>query len=71
VDDWTVYNLGLSYSLTDSVGWASGLTLNAGIRNLTNEKPPFADETFGYFSSLHNSYGRVTWGQVTYSFGAN
>lgn len=71
VDDWTVYNLGLSYSFADSGGWASGLTLNAGVRNLTDEDPPFADETFGYFSSLHNSYGRVTWAQLTYAFGDN
>jgi len=71
VEDWTVYNLGLAYSFADAQGWAQGLTLNAGVRNLTNEKPPFADESFGYFSGLHNSYGRVTWAQLTYAFGGN
>lgn len=71
VDDWTVWNLALSYSFAGRSGWANGLTLNAGVRNLTDEAPPFADETFGYFSSLHNSYGRVPWAQLTYAFGSD
>lgn len=68
VDSWTVYNLGLSYDFIDSRGFLQGLTISGGIRNVTGEDAPFADESPGYFSSLHNIYGRVTWGQLTYSF---
>ncbi len=42
--------------------------LTAGVRNLTDEEAPFADESYGYFSRLHNTYGRVLWGQLTYEF---
>jgi hypothetical protein len=68
VDDWTVWNLGLSYDFGESDNWLKGLYLNAGVRNLTNEEAPFADESYGYFSRLHNTYGRVVWGQLTYAF---
>jgi outer membrane receptor protein involved in Fe transport len=68
VESWTVYNLALSYNFADSDGWAEGLALTAGVRNLTDEEAPFADESFGYFSRLHNTYGRVVWGQLTYDF---
>jgi hypothetical protein len=68
VDSWTVYNLGLGYDFANASGGAQGLSLSGGIRNLLNEDPPFADETFSYYSSLHNSYGRVVWGQLTYAF---
>ena len=68
VESWTTYNLGLTYDFGSSSSWAQGLRLNAGVRNLTDEDPPFADESFGYFTALHNSYGRVVWGQLTYTF---
>jgi outer membrane receptor protein involved in Fe transport len=69
VDDWTVYNLALGYDFADATGgWAQGLSLTAGVRNLTDEEPPFADESFGHLTRLHNSYGRVLWGQLTYQF---
>lgn len=68
VDSWTVYNLALNYDFVDSSGWAQGLSLTAGVRNLTDEEAPFADEGFGYLSGLHNSYGRVVWGQLTFGF---
>ena len=28
----------------------------------------FMDESFGYFTRLHNTYGRVYWARVGYSF---
>ena len=68
VDSWTTYNLALNYSFAESQGWAQGLILTAGVRNLTDEDAPFADESFGYFTRLHNTYGRVVWGQLTYEF---
>lgn len=66
VDSWTTFNMALSYDF--SRGSGTGLTLTAGVRNLTDEDAPFADESFGYFTRLHNTYGRVVWGQLTYNF---
>jgi outer membrane receptor protein involved in Fe transport len=68
VDDWTVYNLTLSYDFAQLSDKTRGLDLSVGIRNLTNEEPPFADESYGYFTRLHNAYGRVYWARVGYSF---
>lgn len=68
VDDWTVYNLTLSYDFSHFSGWADGFDASLGVRNLTNEEPPFADESFGYFTRLHNAYGRVYWARVGYRF---
>ena len=56
--------LGYDFSGVDNP--ASGLILTAGIHNLTDEDPPFADESIGYFSRLHNRYGRVYWAQIGY-----
>jgi len=69
VDSWRVFDLGLTYDFSESGSdWLQGLRINAGIRNLTDESAPFADESFGYLTRLHNTYGRIAWGQLTYSF---
>jgi outer membrane receptor protein involved in Fe transport len=68
VEDWTVYNLTLGYDFSSLDNRASGLILTAGINNLTDEEPPFADESYGYFTRLHNTYGRVYWARVGYQF---
>lgn len=68
VESWKVYNLTLSYDFAAMSDKAQGLMVSAGIRNLTNEEPPFADDSFGYFTSLHDSYGRVFWARVGYRF---
>jgi iron complex outermembrane receptor protein len=68
VEDWTVYNLSLGYDFGYMSDRARGFDATFGIRNLTNEEPPFADESYGYFTRLHNTYGRVYWFRVGYSF---
>jgi outer membrane receptor protein involved in Fe transport len=68
VDDWTVTNLTLRYDFGSRSDMLSGLRLSGGVRNLSDEQPPFADESFGYFRSLHNSYGRVLWAKADYEF---
>jgi outer membrane receptor protein involved in Fe transport len=68
VDDWTVYNLTFGYDFSELSELTRGLDLSVGVRNLTNEEPPFADESFGYFTRLHNAYGRVYWARVGYRF---
>lgn len=68
VDSWTVYNLSFKYDFGYLDTKVGGLVLSAGIRNLTNEDPPFADESFGYRRQVHNSYGRVWWLKADYRF---
>ena len=68
VDDWTVYNVTLSYDFAELSERAKGFDASIGIRNLTDEDPPFADESYGYFTRLHNAYGRVYWAKVGYRF---
>ena len=68
VASWTIYNVAFSYDFSEIGNSLDGLQLMAGVRNLTNEDPPFADESYGYFTHLHNSYGRVWWFEVGYSF---
>lgn len=68
VDSWTTYNLSLRYDFGYLNNRANGLILSGGIRNLTDELPPFADESFGYRRQVHNSYGRVWWFKADYRF---
>ncbi len=39
-----------------------------GIRNLSDKKPPIADETFGYNSSVHSSLGRYFYLNINKKF---
>ncbi len=57
VDDWFTMNARVSYTIEDDSAM-DGTRLSFGIRNLTNEAPPLADESYGYFSSLHSARGR-------------
>lgn len=68
VDDWTVTNLTLRYDFGSRSDMLSGLRLSGGVRNLSDEQPPFADESFGYRRSVHNSYGRVLWAKADFEF---
>ena len=68
VSSWTIWNLAFNYDFGGHDGSLNGLGIQAGVRNLTNEEPPFADESFGYFTHLHDSYGRVYWFKLGYAF---
>ena len=68
VEAWRTYNLALNYDFSGDSGATEGLSVTLGVRNLTDEAAPFADESYGYLSRLHNTYGRVIWGQLTYEF---
>lgn len=61
VDPWLTTDLTFSYNFGQQTDQFSGLGLSAGIRNLTDEQPPFTDIGDGFYNSLHNSYGRVWW----------
>ncbi len=56
VDSWFTMNLSLGYTFED--GALDGTRFRFGINNLFNSAPPLADESYGFFSNLHNARGR-------------
>lgn len=57
VDDWFTMNASISYTIDDGSG-LDGLRLRFGVNNITDEAPPLADESYGFFGSLHSAAGR-------------
>ncbi|WP_417318758.1 TonB-dependent receptor domain-containing protein [Emcibacter sp.] len=66
VEDYTVYNAYIDYRFKDIV--ADSLRLRLGVNNLTNQAPPLADESRGYFSSYHSNRGRTFYVDLTAKF---
>ncbi|MGB3469518.1 MAG: TonB-dependent receptor, partial [Erythrobacter sp.] len=58
VDDWFTFNLGVRYRIENDTA-LDGTSIRFGINNVLNEAPPIADESFGFYGSLHNARGRV------------
>ncbi len=56
IDDWLTVNLYGQYAFED--GWLDGTTVRLGVRNVADEDPPLADESFGYMGDLHSNRGR-------------
>ena len=57
VDDWFTMNAAISYTIDNDTG-LEGTRLRFGINNITNEAPPLADESYGFYGALHNARGR-------------
>ncbi|MEL7447503.1 MAG: TonB-dependent receptor [Pseudomonadota bacterium] len=57
VDDWFTLNFGVSYTIENNTA-LDGTRLRFGVNNIFNEDPPIADESFGYYGSLHSGRGR-------------
>ncbi len=57
VDDWFTLNFGISYTIDDDSA-IDGTRLRFGVNNIFNEDPPLADESFGFYGSLHSARGR-------------
>ena len=57
VDDWFTLNFGISYTIDNDTG-LDGTRLRFGVNNIFNEDPPIADESFGFYGSLHSARGR-------------
>ena len=57
VDDWFTMNASISYTIENDTA-LDGTRLRFGINNLLNEDPPLADESYGYYGSLHSARGR-------------
>jgi outer membrane receptor protein involved in Fe transport len=56
VDSYSRVDMYVNYRLPKTVMKSTKVTF--GIKNVGDEKPPIADETFGYNSSVHSSLGR-------------
>tara|TARA_R110002072_G_scaffold51389_4_gene137935 strand:- start:6624 stop:9578 length:2955 start_codon:yes stop_codon:yes gene_type:complete len=56
IDSMTTYNMNVSYKFTMFKDIASRARL--GINNLTDERAPLADDSFGYFADQHRDLGR-------------
>ena len=47
----------ISYTIDNDTG-LDGTRLRFGINNITNEAPPLANESYGFYGALHNARGR-------------
>ena len=57
VDDWFVMNASVSYTIENDTA-LDGTRLRFGINNLFDKDPPIADESYGFYGSLHSARGR-------------
>ncbi|MBX7526029.1 TonB-dependent receptor plug domain-containing protein [Qipengyuania vesicularis] len=57
VDDWFTMNAAISYTIENGTA-IDGTRLRFGVNNITGEAPPLADQSYGFFSGLHNARGR-------------
>ncbi len=68
VDDWMSVNLYVQYTI-DNAGPVSNTRLRFGVRNITDEEPPLADEfATGFYEELHSSRGRYWYGSIRKEF---
>ena len=68
LDDWSTIDAFLSFTLSEDSLLSGTTKITLGMRNLTNEEPPFSDETFGFNSALHSSMGRYTYVTLNHKF---
>ena len=68
LDDWSTIDAFLSFTLSEDSLLTGTTKITLGMRNLTNEEPPFSDETFGFNSALHSSMGRYTYVTLNHKF---
>ncbi len=62
VDSWLTFDAQYDYS-----GWRESV-LSFGIKNITDEDPPFANEEEGYDYATHNPLGRFYYARLRYAF---
>lgn len=58
VDDWFVMNASVSHTIDDTGSAIDGTRIRFGINNLFDKDPPLADESYGFYGSLHSARGR-------------
>ncbi len=66
VPDMTTYNLTVDYRFDSFMD--SNTRVRLGIRNLTDERAPLADDSFGYFGDMHQDLGINYYLDVRLSF---
>ncbi|WP_262696204.1 TonB-dependent receptor domain-containing protein [Kordiimonas aquimaris] len=66
VDDWFTMNANVSYSVDDGI--LEGTRFRVGINNLFDQDPPLADESFGFYGSIHSATGRFFFIDVRKTF---
>ena len=59
VDSAIRHNAYVQYTMDDQTD--APLRLRLGVRNVFDEAPPLADESYGYLGSLHSSSGRFVY----------
>jgi iron complex outermembrane recepter protein len=68
VEEWLTFDGFVEYRFEDTNNLLDDFRIRLGGRNLLDEPPPFADETFGYVSSLHDNRGRYLYLDLRKSF---
>ncbi len=68
VDDWYTLNGYVSYTVDPNAGALGGVEMKLGVRNATNQLPPYADETYGFIGGLYANEGRVFYGELVKTF---
>lgn len=66
IDEWIRVNTFVQYTV--GRGAMKGTHIRLGVRNLFDEEPPLADDTFGYVSSFHDSEGRYWYASLDKKF---
>ncbi len=66
VDSAMRHNAYIQYTLDDESETPTRVRL--GMRNVFNEEPPLADESYGYMGGLHSSSGRFVYASVRKTF---
>ena len=66
VESWRTFGARVGYTFDD--GRLAGTRFTVGVRNLTDEDPPLADDNFGFLPQLHNPYGRYWYVTARYEF---
>lgn len=66
IEDWITASLYGQYGF--SAGRLEGTTVRLGVRNVTDEDPPLADESYGYLGDLHSNRGRYWYASLRRQF---
>lgn len=66
IPSWSTVDIYADYRFRE--GSLDGTRLRFGVRNIADKEPPIADESFGYFSSVHSNRGRYIYGTWSWAF---
>lgn len=69
IPSMTTYNMNVDYRFDALMDTRARVRL--GIRNLTDERAPLADDSFGYFADMHTDLGISYYVDLRLNFGSN